>query len=1330
MTTTTTTTTASEILLHTTTFISEIVAQPDLRHSLYSTLRQKIPVSDKTTHKPLNLAAETLENSISTTNPSIQSSSLRLAKKILLSLHPQNPFSSFLLSLIHHLCNQPIDASLCLLRLYSLDPSLARSEISPVLFEDLFLVHLLPVLQWHNEQKSSILKSLSMKLGYDSDEIAVVVRGTKSLSKMSGNQASGLKELERNYLEVLDKNCRVFANYFKDVLEASDDQNAFISPPLVVIETVKDGDVLDHNYEDEQMKSDQLGMQIGRYNPIWAEGEKSIEFYTGTSKSKSPPFYPQRVSLRTAKIQNSGKLTTSTDFNSDSEVESWLDENLANYSSSESDAETEPQNTIMAMFEPRQSRNHKLKQPIFAESSRSPEHRMADTGNPPGSVKQTPPKDFVCPITSNVFDDPVTLETGQTYERKAIQEWIDRGNSTCPITRQKLHSIQLPKTNYVLKRLIASWQEQNPGSLSYQYENPQLESELKSKTTIPSTSPNSVISKATIDGIITELRLAITNLCMSEILKESEMAVLQIERFWQEANMELDIQTMLAKPPVINGFVEILFNSVDTRVLEATVFLLSELGSRDKSVIQTLTRVESDVECIVALFKKGLLEAVVLLYVLRPSTMTLVEMGMIESLMTVIKLEEEDLHQMCLKPKAAAVFLLGQIIRNSEESIASSVASTIVSSKVFDSIIGSLEADLTEERIAAVGIVLRCIQEDGKCRNNIADKAELAPVMESFLAASDGERFEIICFLSELVKLNRRTFNEQVLHIIKDEGTFSTMHTLLVYLQTANQEQSPVVAGLLLQLDLLGEPRKMSIYREEAIDTLIACLRNSEFPAAQIAAAETIKSLQGRFTASGKSLTRAILLKHAGIGKSYTNLTRMEQIINNSGEIEDNSEEERAAVQWERKMAFVLVSHDFGLLFEALAEGLASRYAELFSACFESATWLIYMLSLLPDTGILGAARACLLKRLISILRSAKDTEDRVLSLLALNSFLREPEGLQALTPHMKDIMKGLRELRKSCPLAFEMLKILSEGHDTTTDFWNHKELVQVDSSGNGEVMSIVCFRDRIFSGHSDGTIKVWTGRGSILHLVQEVREHTKAVTSLAVLQSGDKLYSGSLDKTARVWSIGNESMHCVQVHDMKDQIQNLAVSNSMLCFLPQGAGVKVHSWNGGTKLLNSNKYVKCMALVQGKVYCGCHDSSIQEIDLATGTLGTIQTGYRKLLGKVHSVNALQVHNGLVYSASSALDGAIVKIWSASNYGMVGSLSTTQEVRAMAVSSELVYLGCKGGIVEIWDQKKQTKIETLQTGTSGKVKSMNIDENEEILVIGTSDGRIQAWGLS
>lgn len=40
-------------------------------------------------------------------------------------------------------------------------------------------------------------------------------------------------------------------------------------------------------------------------------------------------------------------------------------------------------------------------------------------------------------------------------------------------------------------------------------------------------------------------------------------------------------------------------------------------------------------------------------------------------------------------------------------------------------------------------------------------------------------------------------------------------------------------------------------------------------------------------------------------------------------------------------------------------------------------------------------------------------------------------------------------------------------------DIWNHKELVQEDCSANGEVLSILCSKDKIFTGHSDGTIKV-----------------------------------------------------------------------------------------------------------------------------------------------------------------------------------------------------------------------------------------------------------------
>lgn len=74
---------------------------------------------------------------------------------------------------------------------------------------------------------------------------------------------------------------------------------------------------------------------------------------------------------------------------------------------------------------------------------------------------------------------------------------------------------------------------------------------------------------------------------------------------------------------------------------------------------------------------------------------------------------------------------------------------------------------------------------------------------------------------------------------------------------------------------------------------------------------------------------------------------------------------------------------------------------------------------------------------------------------------------------------------------------------------------------------------------------------------------------------------------------------------------------------------------------------------------------------------------------------------------------------------MIGSLPTMVDVRAVAISSDLIYLGCKRGTVEIWEREKNNRVEILQTGTNGKVNCMVLDGNEEVLVIGTSDGQIQ-----
>ncbi|CAM0903185.1 unnamed protein product [Alopecurus aequalis] len=76
------------------------------------------------------------------------------------------------------------------------------------------------------------------------------------------------------------------------------------------------------------------------------------------------------------------------------------------------------------------------------------------------TIFATTPSDFLCPLTRQIFNRPVTIETGQTFERHAIVHWFDRGLRTCPVTGQELESLSVPDTNRVLKRLIDSWKSE------------------------------------------------------------------------------------------------------------------------------------------------------------------------------------------------------------------------------------------------------------------------------------------------------------------------------------------------------------------------------------------------------------------------------------------------------------------------------------------------------------------------------------------------------------------------------------------------------------------------------------------------------------------------------------------------------------------------------------------------------------------------------------------------------------------------------------------------------------------------------------------------------
>lgn len=66
------------------------------------------------------------------------------------------------------------------------------------------------------------------------------------------------------------------------------------------------------------------------------------------------------------------------------------------------------------------------------------------------------PYHFRCPISLELMLEPVTISTGQTYDRTSIQSWFAAGNTTCPVTRATISDFTLIP-NHTLRRLIQDW---------------------------------------------------------------------------------------------------------------------------------------------------------------------------------------------------------------------------------------------------------------------------------------------------------------------------------------------------------------------------------------------------------------------------------------------------------------------------------------------------------------------------------------------------------------------------------------------------------------------------------------------------------------------------------------------------------------------------------------------------------------------------------------------------------------------------------------------------------------------------------------------------------
>jgi len=73
---------------------------------------------------------------------------------------------------------------------------------------------------------------------------------------------------------------------------------------------------------------------------------------------------------------------------------------------------------------------------------------------------------LICPITQQIYCNPVIAKDGITYEKDAILEWL-KNNKTSPVTRKKIPKILYP--NITIKNIRDIFIQNNPQYISDQY---------------------------------------------------------------------------------------------------------------------------------------------------------------------------------------------------------------------------------------------------------------------------------------------------------------------------------------------------------------------------------------------------------------------------------------------------------------------------------------------------------------------------------------------------------------------------------------------------------------------------------------------------------------------------------------------------------------------------------------------------------------------------------------------------------------------------------------------------------------------------------------------
>ncbi|RZC94122.1 hypothetical protein C5167_016817 [Papaver somniferum] len=810
----------------------------------------------------------------------------------------------------------------------------------------------------------------------------------------------------------------------------------------------------------------------------------------------------------------------------------------------------------------------------------------------------------------------------------------------------------------------------------------------------------------------------VSTLCLSDKIEKCEEDDDSVELTTMQ---EAEVKFEQLRNATLDQLLNIISTSKEERVIRVVVSVLLTMIAENKTVIEDIKRKGLRLCNLVTALKCNVHDAATLIYLISPSPKETKGFELLPQLLKVAcnsSSYKDDFIQPALTPREAALLMIEVLVTAFDSATNNIHLAAISSSQVLSELAHVARYSNIKEISSLAAVLVKCMRFDGKCRSLISNCTPMDPFVHLLRSRDKQAERAALQFFHEILCIPRSSVTS-LLNQIRQPDSISTMNILMSCIQQSEPEYRLMAANLLLQLDMMEDSSDKSIFREAAMEVVLGSITSEESSNTRILSANILSNLGGTYAWTGEPYTVAQLVTKAGL-KSFHHKNMIRNFDWSEQILEDTSIDE-----WSRKIARSIITKGEPL-FRALEKGLSSKIKSVSRDCLIAIAWIGCEIAAKTPQKLRYTACEILLSGIEKFLHPGSDLEERLLACLCVYNYA-SGKGMQKLIPFSEGVRESLRRLSNISWMAEELLNVTDYFLQTKSRIsCVHTQVLEMGQNCNEAVNALIYYKGQLYSGHSNGSIKVWDINKQRAKLVWDVKEHHKEVTCFALFEPEGSLLSGSSDKTIRVWKMVNQKLECIEVISTTEPIHKIETCGQQIFLITESRGLKVFDGSRTAKVICKSKQVKCLTVNQRKLYLGCTDSSIQEVDVPNDQHRELKSPAKRWLKQNKPANSVVVYRDWLYVASSIVEGSNFKEWRRQIEPQMSiTVGKGEKVKIMGVVEDFIYLTCSSSpsILQIWLRGTQQKVGRLSAGS----RITSLLTANDVVICGTETGLIKGW---